>query len=116
MKVRLPLRRGFHVGPTHGKIQAATMNLNPGDREGGPDNAHRGSDQWLFVIEGTGRAILNGRGRALKPGTLLVIPKGMKHEIRNTGKSLMKTLNLYHPPAYRRDGEPLKRGKSGGKE
>jgi mannose-6-phosphate isomerase-like protein (cupin superfamily) len=112
MKVRLPLRRGFHVGPTHGKIQAATMNLNPGDKEGGPDNRHRGSDQWLFVIEGTGLAVLDGRRKPLRAGTLLVIERGTAHEIRNTGKGLMKTLNLYNPPAYRKDGEPLKRGKS----
>jgi mannose-6-phosphate isomerase-like protein (cupin superfamily) len=112
MNVRLPLRRGFHVGTTHGKIQAATMNLNPGDKEGGPENRHRGSDQWLFVIEGTGLAILEGRRKPLRAGTLLVIERGTAHEIRNTGKSLLKTLNLYNPPAYRPDGEPLRRGKA----
>ncbi|HEX2612008.1 MAG TPA: cupin domain-containing protein [Fibrobacteria bacterium] len=87
------------------------MNLVPGSKEGGPDNRHRGADQWLFVVEGTGRALLDGRRVALKAGTLLKIPKGARHEIRNTGRGLLKTLNLYTPPGYRKDGEPLPSGK-----
>lgn len=112
MRKQLTFRTGFHVAVTHGKFQIATMNLAPGGKEGGPDNRHKGADQWLLVIEGTGKAILAGRSRPLKAGTLLWIEKNTAHEIRNTGKRLLKTVNLYNPPAYRKDGEPLERGKS----
>ena len=30
---------------------------------------------------------------------------------RNTGSTLLRTLNFYSPPAYRKDGNPLPRGK-----
>jgi hypothetical protein len=33
------------------------------------------------------------------------------HEIRNTGRRPLETLNLYVPPAYTSKGDPLPRGK-----
>lgn len=76
------------------------MVIAPGDAEGGSGNRHRGCDQWLYVLSGTGRATLGRRRQALKPGTLLLIERGTTHEIRNTGRTPLKTLNLYVPPAY----------------
>jgi hypothetical protein len=32
-------------------------------------------------------------------------------QIRNSGRGLLRTLNFYVPPAYRRDGDPRSRGK-----
>lgn len=92
--------------------QAATMVIAPGDCEGGPHNRHRGADQWLFVLSGRGVATLGGRPRPLKAGSLVLIERGTNHEIRNTGRTPLKTLNLYVPPAYRSDGEELPRGRS----
>jgi mannose-6-phosphate isomerase-like protein (cupin superfamily) len=107
---RLSLRAGFHVGITNRRAQVATMTLLPGSVEGGSDNRHRGADQWLYVIEGRGRATVNGRRFALVPGMLLLIERGDRHEIRNTGRRLLKTLNLYVPPAFNAHGEELPRG------
>lgn len=109
---RLSQRSGFHVGITNRSAQIALMTLAPGGQEGGPDNAHRGSDQWLYVIDGTGRATVNGRRIALARGTLLLIQRGDKHEIRNTGRGQLRTVNFYLPPAYRPDGEPRARGRA----
>lgn len=88
------------------------MVIAPGDCEGGPDNKHRGADQWLYVVSGVGVAIVNGKRQAIKAGSLVLIERGSTHEIRNTGRTLLKTLNIYVPPAYRSDGEPLPRGRS----
>lgn len=85
------------------------MVIAPGDGEGGPDNRHRGADQWLFVVSGTGLAVVNGKRQMLKAGSLVLIERGTTHEIRNTGRTLLETLNIYVPPAYRSDGSPLKR-------
>lgn len=93
------------------KMQAAQMVLAPGGGEGGPDNAHRGADQWLYVVSGTGLAIVDGARRRLRAGSLLVIERGERHEIRNTGRTPLKTLNLYSPPAYDDEGEPLPPGR-----
>jgi mannose-6-phosphate isomerase-like protein (cupin superfamily) len=103
--------KGFHVSIRNGRAQAAEMVIAPGECEGGPDNRHRGADQWLFVVSGRGVAIVNDKRQALREGSLVLIEKGSTHEIRNTGRTPLKTLNLYVPPAYRSDGEPLPRGR-----
>ena len=87
------------------------MTIPPGDSEGGPENAHRGADQWLFVLAGKGVAIGTARRVALREGTLLLIEKGEHHEIRNTGRSNLQTLVFYTPPAYRNSGSRLPRGR-----
>ncbi len=108
---QLGFGKGFKVSLKNRRAQAATMVLAPGDAEGGPDNRHRGSDQWLFVLAGRGRATVNRRSHSLRPGALLLIERGSTHEIRNTGRTPLKTLNLYVPPAYTPSGDPLPRGR-----
>ena len=103
--------KGFRIAIGNRRSQAATMVLEPGDSEGGPDNRHRGADQWLYVETGSGAAIVNGKRVALRPGTLLLIERGDTHEIRNTGLTPMKTLNIYVPPAYSASGNELPRGR-----
>lgn len=103
--------KGFRPAFAVRKAQAAEMVIAPGDREGGPGNFHRGADQWLYVVSGTGVVIVDGARRKLRAGSLLVVERGERHEICNTGRTLLKTLNFYSPPAYRDDGEPLPAGR-----
>jgi mannose-6-phosphate isomerase-like protein (cupin superfamily) len=86
------------------------MVIAAGDCEGGPDNAHKGGDQWLYVEAGTGEAIVNGHTYSLEAGSLMLIARGDRHEIRNTGRTPLKTLNVYVPPAYSADGDELPAG------
>ena len=99
--------KGFRVALGNRRCQAAEMVIEPGKAEGGPHNRHRGADQWLFVVSGTGVAKIKGQRYPLKYGTLLLIEHGDEHEIRNTGRSLLKTLNFYNPPAYTKSGDEL---------
>jgi mannose-6-phosphate isomerase-like protein (cupin superfamily) len=107
----LRLGKGFRISVGNRRSQAAEMVLAPGDREGGPDNRHRGSDQWLYVLSGVGAATVKGKRQALRAGTLLLIEHGDTHEIRNTGRTPLRTLNIYVPPAYTANGDPLPRGR-----
>jgi mannose-6-phosphate isomerase-like protein (cupin superfamily) len=102
---------GFRVAFTVREGQAAEMTIAPGDSEGGPDNRHRGADQWLFVVDGEGTAIVEGQSHPLRTGSLLVIEHGERHEVRNTGSAPLKTLNFYYPPAFDKDGDPIGPGK-----
>ena len=102
---------GFRIVTGNRQSQAATMTLGPGDCEGGADNRHRGADQWLFVESGSGVAIVNGRRITLRAGALVLIERGDRHEIRNTGRTPLRTLNIYVPPAYTSGGDELPRGR-----
>jgi mannose-6-phosphate isomerase-like protein (cupin superfamily) len=102
---------GFRVAIGNEHSQAAEMVIPPGESEGGSDNSHRGADQWLFIVEGEGQAIVNGHSCGLKAGTLMLIERGDVHEIRATGKEPLRTLNFYVPPAFKTDGEALPPGR-----
>jgi mannose-6-phosphate isomerase-like protein (cupin superfamily) len=110
---QLTFRPGFRLSIANARSQAAVMVLAEGGKEGGPDNKHQGADQWLYVVEGTGSATVNGHKTKLKPGTMLLIEAGDRHEIRNTGRSLLKTISVYAPPAYRDEDTELPAGRSG---
>lgn len=110
-KKHLRFGRGFSVSIGNARSQAAQMVLAPGATEGGSDNRHGGADQWLYVVSGNGLAIVNGRRHPLRAGSLVLIERGDRHEIRSTGRSQLKTLNIYLPPAYTPAGNELPPGK-----
>ena len=102
---------GFRVALANARAQAAEMVLAPGDGEGDSGNRHRGADQWLYVVSGTGTARINGRRLPLRPGSLLLIERRDRHQIKNTGRAPLRTLNVYVPPAYTKSGEERPAGK-----
>lgn len=104
--------KGFHVLVGDSRSQAASMVIDPGKCEGGADNRHKGADQWLYVESGRGEAIVDGRACALETGSLILIERGERHEIRNTGRVPLRTLNFYVPPAYTEEGDELAAGQS----
>jgi mannose-6-phosphate isomerase-like protein (cupin superfamily) len=94
-------------------VQAAMMTLRPGEAsDEQPSNEHSSSEQWLFVLSGSGVATIGKkRGRLkrvkLEQDALLVIEKGELHQIKNTGRKNLRTINFYAPPAYDEEGQPL---------
>jgi len=83
------------------------MVIAPGGSEGDPGNRHKSADQWLYIVNGTGLALINGKRVNLRPGSLLLIEHGDRHEITNTGRASLRTLNFYTPPAYDARGDEL---------
>ena len=108
---RLSFRPGFRLSVANAKSQAAVMVLAVGGKEGDSNNHHKGADQWLYVVDGSGVAIINGNRMPLKAGTIVLIEAGNRHEIRNTGRTLLKTVNIYVPPAYRDEETELPAGR-----
>ena len=89
--------------------QAATMTLRPGaESNESSSNEHAWAEQWLYVVAGTGTARIGPRSVKLREGTLILIEKREPHVIRNTGRTNLVTFNVYVPPAYGKDGEPLR--------
>jgi mannose-6-phosphate isomerase-like protein (cupin superfamily) len=110
-RVQLRFGRGFRVRIGNRRSQAAEMVLEPGGKEGDSDNRHRGADQWLFVLSGRGKATVNRRRVPLRAGSLVLIEHGDEHQVENTGRGLLRTLNFYVPPAYTRSGNELPKGR-----
>jgi mannose-6-phosphate isomerase-like protein (cupin superfamily) len=112
--VKTGAKRGeFALLKTTRHLQAAMMTLRPGGTsDDEPSNEHASSEQWMLVLSGTGEAIVGkklGRLRRIKisENSLLLIEKGELHQIKNTGRRNLRTINFYAPPAYSDEGEPL---------
>jgi mannose-6-phosphate isomerase-like protein (cupin superfamily) len=54
----------------------------------------------LFVVFGAGTATVKGRMVPLEPGTLLIVEAGEPHEIANTAREPLVTMNVYAPCVY----------------
>jgi mannose-6-phosphate isomerase-like protein (cupin superfamily) len=111
--IKTGLKRGrFDLLAASRSAQSAKMTLRPGAAsDEGASNEHPHSEQWLFVVSGTGEAIIGKRRDRLRrvklqANSLLLIEKGELHQIKNTGRRPLVTLNFYIPPAYNSDGEP----------
>jgi mannose-6-phosphate isomerase-like protein (cupin superfamily) len=91
---KLRLIKGFRVALGNRRAQVSEMVLDRGETEGGPETRHRGSDQWMYGLEGTGLAIVNGRRRKLTPRTMVLIERGDTHEICNTGRGPLRTIDF----------------------
>lgn len=111
--IQTGLKRGqFDLLVQTRDLQAAKMTLRPGaTSDDEPSNEHPRCEQWVFVISGTGEASIGKRRSSLRrvklaANSLLLIEKGELHQIKNTGKRSLVTINFYAPPAYDDDGEP----------
>ena len=98
--VRIESPSEFRLVAGSSRSQAAEMTLPPGDSTGGPDNRHPDTDQWVYVISGSGTAIVEGEEYELVPRGLLLIEAGEAHEIRSGEEEPLATLNIYAPPEY----------------
>ena len=97
-RTHLAFDRYFSVVMETDDAQATEMTVEPGRAVGGPDNYHADSDQWLFVVSGTGVATVDGDDQRIEAGDLLRIEAGERHGIENDGDEPLATVNFYTPP------------------
>lgn len=70
-----------------------TPNTNPNNEIG--METHK-FDQIIFVVEGNGKAILNGKITMVKSGDMIFIPQGVEHNVINmNAKKPLKILSVY---------------------
>ena len=105
--IRTTLARGKMFKPLLNTptLQAASMTLRPGQVSGEFGDEHPKSEQWLYVISGSGAAIGKKTRVAIKEGSLIVIRRNEPHQIKNTGRKPLITINFYAPPAYDDEGD-----------
>ncbi len=65
-----------------------------------PAHEHEKEEEAMFVVSGQGKLIVDGEAETfiLGPGTAIFAPKGVKHEIINTGDEPLKIIWAYSPP------------------
>lgn len=88
-------RRVLYTGPN---LQLVVMSLRPGEEIG--EEVHDHTDQFFRVEDGNGELVLDGRTTRIDSDMAMLVPAGTKHNIRNTGKKVLKLYTLYAPPEH----------------
>lgn len=83
---------------TGGNQQIVAMSLMPGEDIG--EEVHPDIDQFFYVFEGEGEAILDGQVNSFEKHDAILVPKGTTHNIKNTASENLKLLTIYAPPAH----------------
>lgn len=78
--------------------QLVLMALKPGEEIG--EEVHT-LDQFIRVEKGKGLAVLDGVEHWLEDGSAVVVPAGLRHNVINTGSSILKLYTLYSPPEHK---------------
>lgn len=88
-------RRVLYTAP---HSQLVLMCLKPGEEIG--EEIHE-LDQFLRIEAGEGKAILNGIEHAVRDGSAVVVPQGVRHNFINTGNAELKLYTVYSPPEHK---------------
>jgi mannose-6-phosphate isomerase-like protein (cupin superfamily) len=96
-------------------LSAGIQVLEPGTHV--RNHAHQRNDELLFVYEGTGRGIVDGKTYPLSPGALIAVGRYVEHVVHNDGPGQMKIFWVFAPPGLedwfaaigkpRKPGEPM---------
>jgi len=78
--------------------QLVLMSLKSGEEIG--EEVHH-LDQFFRFESGQGKAIIDGVEHKVKDGDAVVVPKGARHNIVNTGSGDLKLYTLYSPPNHK---------------
>lgn len=81
--------------------QLVLMSLLPGEDIG--SEVHPENDQFFRFEAGKGKVVINDTEYDVEDGDAVVIPKGARHNVVNTGTESLKMYTIYSP-AHHKDG------------
>jgi quercetin dioxygenase-like cupin family protein len=73
------------------------VRIAPGDRVR-PAHSHPNGEEVIYIISGAGRVLVNGEVTAIKPGSVVLFPRGHVHMVHNTSWEEMKIVCFFAPP------------------
>ncbi len=75
--------------------QLVIMTIPP-DGEIGVE-VHEENDQVLSFVSGLGKAVIEGKSKAVKAGDVVVVPAGVEHNFLNAGPNPLVLYTVYGP-------------------
>ena len=80
------------------RSQLVVMSIPPSGEVG--EETHTYTEQTLFFLSGSGKAILDGKESPIRAGDVVVVTPGTKHNFINTGTVPLKLYTVYSPPNH----------------
>lgn len=72
-----------------------------------PRHFHKNTDEIQFFFQGTGTEWLGDKQVEIKPGVMLIIPRGTAHAGQITANGPLRYLAIHVPPQIKGDTYPL---------
>lgn len=79
-------------------MQLVLMALQPGDEIG--EETHDDVDQFFRFESGEGQVFVDGNCHLVEDGDAVIVPRGAKHNVINTGKGVLRLYTIYTPPEH----------------
>jgi mannose-6-phosphate isomerase-like protein (cupin superfamily) len=89
-------RRVVATGP---HSQLVTMSIPPKEDIG--SEVHPGTDQMLFIVAGSGRAVVDGETLDVAENDVVFAPAGSRHNLINIGVDDLRLFTVYAPPEHK---------------
>ncbi len=61
-------------------------------------HSHDDKEEVIFIVAGSGEAVVGGSVEPLEPYTAVVFPIGVEHVVHNKSKNPMKFVFMFTPP------------------
>ena len=78
-------------------MQLVVMCLQPGEEIG--TEVHD-VDQLIYVVEGEGRIVLDGRAESVDKGMVVCVPAGVQHNVISRPREPIRIFTIYAPPEH----------------
>jgi mannose-6-phosphate isomerase-like protein (cupin superfamily) len=78
-------------------MQLVVMCLQPGEEIG--TEVHD-VDQLIYIVDGEGRVVLDGRDEKVVKGMVVCVPAGVQHDVITENGEAMKFFTIYAPPEH----------------
>lgn len=61
-------------------------------------HSHPDAMEAMYCISGEGRVNINGKEHSFTPGSMILAPPTIDHEIENTGTEMLRVFCVFSPP------------------
>jgi mannose-6-phosphate isomerase-like protein (cupin superfamily) len=83
------------------KMSIATILINPSEES--KKHFHKKMEEIYYIVEGEGEIMIDDMISKIKKGHAILLPVGSLHQIKNTGKSILKFISADSPPYDEKD-------------
>ena len=80
------------------KSQLVLMAIPEGEDIGA--EVHPATDQIFFIVDGKGKAVVNGKTFKIGENDVVFVPAGARHNLVNDGEEPLKLFTVYSPPEH----------------
>ena len=75
---------------------ACMIRVAPGDKVR-PAHSHPNGEEVIYIIQGSGRVMVEGEVSEVRAGSTVLFPRGAVHMLHNTGSEEMKVVCFFAP-------------------